>query len=89
MNPTNGIASISGTNIIFTPTNDFTGTATIGYTITDGIGGTNSSVITVNVTDLADIAVSKSAPASVLAATNFDYTITVTNLGPGWPPVCP
>ena len=80
---TNGTASISGTNVIFTPTPGFTGTATIGYTITDGIGGTNSSVITVTMQALADIAVSKSGPVNVYAATNFTYTITVTNLGPG------
>ena len=40
--PTNGTATISGTNVIFTPTPDFLGTATIGYTLTDGIGGTNT-----------------------------------------------
>jgi uncharacterized repeat protein (TIGR01451 family) len=83
VSPTNGTAVISGTNIIFIPTNGFTGTASVGYTITDGIGGTNSSVITVSVAGLADIAIRKSGPATVYAATNFDYTITVTNLGPG------
>jgi uncharacterized repeat protein (TIGR01451 family) len=80
---TNGTATISGTNVIFTPNNNYTGPATIGYTITDGIGGTNSSVITVTVLAVADVAVSKSGPANVFAATNFDYIITVTNLGPG------
>src|SRR5260221_136706 len=30
----------------------------------------------------ADVAVSRSSPASVTAGNNFDYTITVTNLGP-------
>ena len=46
----------------------FVGTATIGYTITDGIGGTNSSIITVTVLALADIAVNKTGPANVNAA---------------------
>ena len=49
--PTNGTAT-SGTNVVFTPTLNFHGTATIGYTIIDGIGGTNTSLITVLVTDL-------------------------------------
>ena len=80
---TNGVANVSGTNIVFTPTSNFVGTATVGYTITDGIGGTNSSVITVTVQSVADLAVSKSGPAGVYAATNFSYTITVTNFGPG------
>jgi hypothetical protein len=46
---TNGTASISGTNVLFTPAAGFTGTATIGYAITDNLGGTNSSLITVAV----------------------------------------
>jgi len=33
VSPTNGLASISGTNVIFTPTNNFLGTTFIGYTI--------------------------------------------------------
>ena len=83
VNPTNGTAAISGTNIIFAPTPGFTGTATIGYTITDGIGGTNSSLITVSVLAQADLFVTKSGPAAVYATTNFTYTIIITNLGPG------
>jgi hypothetical protein len=47
---TNGTAVISGTNVLFSPANGFTGVATIGYTITDGFGGTSTSLITVNVT---------------------------------------
>ncbi len=80
---TNGTATISGTNIIFTPASNYSGPATIGYTITDGIGGTNNSIISVTVLAVADVAVSKSGPANVYAATNFNYTITVTNFGPG------
>ena len=47
VNPTNGTASIvGGTNVLFTPQTNFIGTATIGYTITDNVGGTNASLIT-------------------------------------------
>jgi uncharacterized repeat protein (TIGR01451 family) len=80
---TNGVATVSGTSIIFALTNNYTGPTTLSYTITDGIGGTNSSFITVHVLPVADVAVSKSGPGIVFAATNFNYTITVTNLGPG------
>ena len=84
VSPTNGTANILNlTNIVFTPSPNFVGTATVGYTITDGIGGTNSSVITVTVQSVADLAVSKSGQATVYAATNYSYTITITNLGPG------
>src|SRR6185295_12145790 len=50
VSPTNGTAVISGTNVVFTPTADFFGTATIGYSISDGNGGTASALITVTVT---------------------------------------
>jgi hypothetical protein len=46
---TNGTASISGTNVLFKPATGFAGSATIGYTITDGFGGTSTSLITVTV----------------------------------------
>jgi uncharacterized repeat protein (TIGR01451 family) len=82
VNPTNGTASIvNGTNVLFTPTTNFSGTATVGYTISDGNGGTASALITINVSAVADIAVSKTGPTNVLAGNNFTYTITVTNLG--------
>ena len=68
------------TNITFTPTN--TGTAIITYTISDGHGGTSSAIISVNVTELADVAIGKTGSASVFATTNLIYTISVTNLGP-------
>ena len=79
---TGGIVTINpgATNLTFTPTN--TGTATILYTNADAHGGTSSATITINVTALADLAVGKSAPASVLATSNVIYTISVTNLGP-------
>ena len=38
--------------MIFTPSANFLGAATVGYTITDGVGGTNSSLITVLVTNI-------------------------------------
>src|SRR5207247_2490871 len=50
VSPTNGTASISGANVVFTPATNFFGTATIGYTISDGNGGSASALITVTVT---------------------------------------
>jgi uncharacterized repeat protein (TIGR01451 family) len=60
LSPTNGVATISGTNVTFVPTLNFVGVATIGYTITDNVGGTNNSVITVNVTNLPPMAFGQS-----------------------------
>src|SRR5581483_8236040 len=60
VNPTNGTASIVGPNVLFTPATNFLGSATVGYTITDGSGGTNSALITINVTNRPPVAVNDS-----------------------------
>ena len=83
LTPTNGTATISGTNVLFTPTTGFTGTATIGYSVTDGIGGTNSSVITVAVGSVAAIPVSAqiSGGKLVLSWNNAVFSLqTSTNV---------
>src|SRR5204863_289491 len=52
---TNGTAVIvGGTNVVFTPATNFNGTATIGYSISDGNGGTASALITVTVSPAND-----------------------------------
>src|SRR5207244_3421649 len=52
---TNGTAVIvGGTNVLFTPAANFNGTATIGYSISDGNGGTASALITVTVSPAND-----------------------------------
>ena len=68
--------------MILAPANNFTGTATIGYTITDSIGGTSSLLIAVAVLLWRHFSEQKRA-GNVYVGTNFNYTITVTNLGPG------
>jgi uncharacterized repeat protein (TIGR01451 family) len=60
VSPTNGTANIVGTNVVFTPATNFTGTATIGYTISDGFGGTNSALVTISVTNRPPVANSQS-----------------------------
>jgi hypothetical protein len=47
---TNGLVSIVGTNLVFTPATNFNGIATINYTINDVHGGTASAIVTVTVT---------------------------------------
>jgi hypothetical protein len=76
VSPTNGTASISGTNVVFTPATNFVGTATIGYTINDGNGGTATALITVTVTAVND------APVAVndFANTVEDVSVTIKPL---------
>ncbi len=81
---TNGTAVISGTNVVFTPTTNLTGT--VLYTISDGFGGTNSALVTVTATNTtlpADIQVFLFGPTNVTVGDGFSYTIVVTNAGPG------
>jgi len=61
VSPTNGVANIVGTNVVFTPATNFTGNATVGYTITDGFGGTNAALITIGVTNRPPTAANDSA----------------------------
>ena len=75
VNPTNGTANIVGTNVVFTPATNFLGTATIGYTITDGNGGTNSALITINVTNRLPVAVND------VAGTPENVLVTIPVLG--------
>ena len=86
VSPTNGTAGIvGGTNVLFTPTANFSGTATVGYTIIDGHGGTNSAMITINVaaTPQADVAVFVYGPTnSVTQGNAINYTNIVINYGP-------
>src|SRR6185436_12812980 len=72
VSPTNGTASVSGTNVVFTPDTNFVGTATIGYTISDGNGGTASALITVNVSAAND------PPIAVNDSTNTLEDVAVT-----------
>jgi hypothetical protein len=50
--PTNGTASISGSTVLFSPTANFLGTATVGYTVADNLGSTNRGLITISVTNV-------------------------------------
>ena len=88
VSPTNGTATISGTNILFSPTKGFAGTTTIGYTITDGFGGLSSSLITVDVSSVAPspepIVVQTEAGQIIMSwnQANFSLTSSTNVLGP-------
>src|SRR5581483_8299479 len=92
VNPTNGTASIVGPNVLFTPATNFLGSATVGYTITDGSGGTNSALITINVTNRPPVAVNdsgstpKNVSVSIAALANDSDpdsdTLTIVSVNP-------
>jgi serine protease AprX len=63
-NGSNGIATLSGNNVIYTPNVDWNGTDNFTYTVWDGNGGTGNGAVTVNVLPVND----PPAPPSDLTA---------------------
>ncbi|HVR37483.1 MAG TPA: hypothetical protein VMU84_00185 [Thermoanaerobaculia bacterium] len=59
-----------------------TNTATATSSTGDPNSGNESSSTNATVTTSADVSVTKSGPASVVAGTDITYTVTVTNAGP-------
>ena len=59
---TNGsvVVSTDGSQISYEPASDFHGTETIGYTVDDGNGGTDTSTLMVNVSSVNDVPVAVS-----------------------------
>jgi len=78
--PTNGSVSISNNQLVYTPNQDFVGTDTLTYTITDGNNHvqTASVIVTINA---AVVAVANTSPVaqddSVMTTTNQPVTINV------------
>lgn len=66
-NAVNGSATISGGNtVVFTPAPNFSGTASVNYTVADGNGGTDDATLTITVTAVND------------APRGFDATVSTT-----------
>ncbi|MEJ5992497.1 Ig-like domain-containing protein, partial [Ramlibacter sp. PS3R-8] len=53
-NPVGGTVTLVGGNVTFTPSPNFTGTASYDYTVSDGNGGTSTATVTVTVTPVQD-----------------------------------
>jgi len=73
--PTNGTAVNNSTNVVFTPATNFTGIGTVGYTITDGFGGTNSAIVFVTVTNRPPVANGQGV------STTFNTAVGITLTG--------
>ena len=78
---TNGTAMIlGGTNVVFTPATNFNGTTTIGYTITDGSGGTNGALITVTVIAVNDAPIANNQSVTMPEDTTTNLVLTATDV---------
>ena len=86
--PTNGVVSGLNPNtgaVTYTPTNNYSGPDSFRFTVSDGsllATGTVTITVTPLIVAQADVALSKTGPATGGAGSNLTYTITVTNHGP-------
>lgn len=86
-NAVGGTVSISGTDVLFTPTLNFNGPASFEYTITDN--GTTNGVaapltdvgqVTFTITEVNDAPVAANDPLSAIAEDSGNRTITIASL---------
>ncbi|SFR48576.1 cadherin-like domain-containing protein [Litoreibacter janthinus] len=72
-----GTVEIVGNQVVFTPAENFNGTATISYSISDGNGGTDTAIHVVHVTPVND------APVAVddIAETFEDEAVVIDLIG--------
>ncbi len=75
--PANGIASTDGTNATYTATNNFVGTDSFNYSVSDNYGGTATNTVTVSV-------VANSAGLNRLAAGLSSGNLVLTFSGIPW-----
>ncbi|NOZ49945.1 MAG: tandem-95 repeat protein, partial [Chloroflexi bacterium] len=71
--PAQGAATISGPNVVYTPTTNFNGTDVFSYTASDGSLDSNTATVTVTVTAVNDAPVA----GDDIAITNEDTPVTV------------
>ena len=84
---TNGAVTNFTITVTAPPSGTITNYVSSGSPIFDPVpvnnnGSAANAMVTTTITPLADLQAMKTGPSSVLAATNFSYTITLTNSGP-------
>jgi uncharacterized repeat protein (TIGR01451 family) len=81
--PSHGSAVINGTNIDYTPNNNYVGPDSFTYTISDGRGGSAMATvsITVNPIPVIDLSIVKSHTGSFTVGINGVYSLAVINIG--------
>ena len=80
---TNGASTNLSVTVLAPVGGAVTNTATVGSPVPDPTPGNNTSAPVITLINAqADLAVSKTGPASVIVGSNVIYTITLTNMGP-------
>jgi len=76
---TNGSATISGTNVIFTPSPNFTGTNVLNYCISDGTV-TNCALLTVIVSAVNDAPLANNQGVTIPEDTSTNLVLTASDI---------
>ena len=79
-NAINGTVEIVDGNIVFTPTENFSGTATFDYTITDGNGGFDTATVTISVEGSGILNSEDDYLSGVISNANSPTIIDVDNI---------
>ncbi len=74
----NGTVSMTGGNITFTPTANYYGLATYTYTVSDGHGGTDTALVSMNILPVNDVPVVSNVTVS---ATSITFTASDVDVG--------
>jgi VCBS repeat-containing protein len=77
--PTNGSTGINGGGAEYTPAQDFNGTDSFNYTVSDGHGGTDTATVTITVNAVNDAPVLANIEAGALAYTENDGPKEITS----------
>lgn len=75
----NAVVTIQVSPLVMGPITD---TATVSSPVSDPVVGNNTVSVNTTVTAAADLAVTITAPPSVIVGSNFTYQVNVQNLGP-------
>ena len=76
--PAHGTVTNNGTDVTYTPDDDYSGFDSFTYTVSDGNGSTDTATVNVTVFDL-DISIDASGPAQAHEGDTITYTVTVSN----------
>ena len=77
--PANGVASVSGLNIIYTPTADYFGPDTIVYEIDDELGDPSQAMVSLTVNNVNDPPVANDDVATVTEDTSDNFIDVLSN----------
>ncbi len=81
--PTNGSAVIQNGEIVYTPNENFDGSETFAYTVSDELGATTSANVTVNVAEAPPPQTTPANAAAAFGSTAFDLPDTFSSLTNG------